>query len=131
GNEDCHIILRGGDEPNYDATHVEKVASELQASNTSPNLMIDFSHANSQKQFKKQIDVAENVSQQIAEGDSRIIGAMIESNLVEDHQNCSNKEALVYGQSITDACLNWEDSYKVLTKLANAVQQRRVSLSND
>jgi len=131
GNEDCHIILRGGAEPNYDATHVEKVASVLQAANLNPNLMIDFSHANSQKQFKKQIDVAENVSQQIAEGDTRIIGAMIESNLVEDRQNCSSKDELNYGQSITDACINWEDSFKVLTRLANAVQQRRVSISND
>ena len=130
GNEDCHIILRGGTEPNYDATHVEKVASELQSSNTIPNLMIDFSHANSQKQFKKQIDVAENVSQQIAEGDKRIIGAMIESNLVEDRQNCSNKDDLVYGQSITDACINWDDSFEILTKLSDAVQQRRVNLSD-
>ncbi|MCU7801103.1 MAG: 3-deoxy-7-phosphoheptulonate synthase AroG [gamma proteobacterium symbiont of Lucinoma myriamae] len=131
GNLDCHIILRGGTEANYDATHVEKVATELQDSNTIPNLMIDFSHANSQKQFKKQIDVAENVSQQVAEGDKRIIGAMIESNLVEGRQNCSNKDALVYGQSITDACINWEDSFEVLTKLSEAVQQRRVSLADE
>ncbi|MCN4144117.1 MAG: 3-deoxy-7-phosphoheptulonate synthase AroG [Thiohalomonas sp.] len=131
GNEDCHIILRGGTEANYDATHVKRVASELQDSNSIPNLMIDFSHANSQKQFKKQIDVAENVSQQIAEGDNRIIGAMIESNLVEDRQNYSNKGDLLYGQSITDACINWEDSFEVLTKLSDAVQQRRVTLADE
>ncbi|MCW8929129.1 MAG: 3-deoxy-7-phosphoheptulonate synthase AroG [Gammaproteobacteria bacterium] len=131
GNEDCHIILRGGAEPNYDASHVESVASELEDSNLKPNLMIDFSHANSQKQFKKQIDVAENVSQQIAEGDQRLIGVMIESHLVEGRQNYINKDSLVYGQSITDECINWDDSFEVLTKLSNAVQQRRVNLEND
>ncbi len=131
GNEDCHIILRGGAEPNYDASHVEKVALEMQKSSLKTNLMIDFSHANSQKQFKKQIDVAENISQQVADGEQRIIGAMIESHLVEGRQNCTNKEALVYGQSITDACINWDDGLEVLTKLSAAVQQRRVNLSNN
>lgn len=131
GNEDCHIILRGGNEPNYDASHVEKVSEELSKSGTKPNLMIDFSHANSQKNFKKQIDVAENVSRQIAEGDKRIIGAMIESHLVEGRQNCIDKEDLVYGQSITDACINWKDSIAVLTQLSEAVQQRRIHLADD
>ncbi|MBE9527171.1 MAG: 3-deoxy-7-phosphoheptulonate synthase AroG [Proteobacteria bacterium] len=130
GNEDCHIILRGGNEPNYDASHVEKVAEELSQNGEKPNLMIDFSHANSQKNFKKQIDVAENVSQQIAEGDKRIIGAMIESHLVEGRQNCDDKNNLVYGQSITDACINWEDSLAVLTQLSEAVQQRRMIEDN-
>ena len=82
-------------------------------------------------QFKKQIYVAENVSQQIAEGDRRIIGAMIESHLVEGRQNCNDKNDLVYGQSITDACINWEDSFNVLTKLSEAVQQRRVNTAED
>ena len=131
GNEDCHIILRGGDEPNYDASHVDQVAQELSECGAKANLMIDFSHANSQKKFKKQIDVAENIAQQVAEGDTRIIGAMIESHLVEGRQNCSGKDNLVYGQSITDACINWDDSYEVLTKLSEAVQQRRVSLSSE
>jgi len=131
GNEDCHIILRGGAEPNYDATHVDAVSEQLENNHTKPNLMIDFSHANSQKQYQKQIDVAENVSQQVAEGDSRIIGAMIESHLVEGRQNCDNKDDLVYGQSITDACISWDDSYKVLVKLSEAVQQRRVALADD
>ncbi|MCK5697689.1 MAG: 3-deoxy-7-phosphoheptulonate synthase AroG [Gammaproteobacteria bacterium] len=130
GNEDCHIILRGGAEPNYDATHVESVASRLEKSGTKDNVMIDFSHANSQKQFKRQLDVAENVAQQIAGGDSRIIGAMIEGHLVEGRQDCKTKEELLYGQSITDACINWEDSLTILTKLSEAVQQRRVSLSD-
>ncbi len=127
GNEDCHIILRGGAEPNYDAAHIEEVAEKLKKSNTKANLMIDFSHANSQKDFNKQRDVAENVAQQIAGGDSRIIGAMIESHLVEGRQTCSSKDNLVYGQSITDACINWEDSVLVLKKLSAAVQQRRIS----
>lgn len=130
GNDDCHIILRGGEEPNYDASHVEQVSHELSECGAKTNLMIDFSHANSQKKFKKQIDVAENTAQQIAEGDSRIIGAMIESHLVEGRQNFTGKDNLVYGQSITDACINWDDSYKILTKLSAAVQQRRVSLSD-
>ena len=131
GNKDCHIILRGGREPNYDATHVEAVSRDLQASGLRPNLMIDFSHANSQKQFKKQLDVAENVSQQIADGDVRIIGAMIEGHLVEGRQDYTDREALVYGQSITDPCISWEDSYLLLKKLSEAVQQRRVSLAED
>ena len=131
GNEDCHIILRGGNEPNYDASHVEKVSEELSQCGAKANLMIDFSHANSQKNFKKQLDVAENVSQQIAEGDKRIIGAMIESHLLEGRQNCSNKNDLLYGQSITDACINWDDSFTILTQLSEAVQQRRIHLADD
>lgn len=131
GNEDCHIILRGGREPNYDVTHVNAVAKDLEDYGLRPNLMIDFSHANSRKQFKKQLDVSENVSQQVAEGDTRIIGAMIEGHLLEGRQDYINQDELVYGQSITDPCLNWEDSYKVLNQLSAAVQQRRVSLAED
>ncbi len=127
GNDDCHIILRGGAEPNYDASHVDAVSIEMIDSSLKPNLMIDLSHANSQKVFKKQLDVAENISQQISEGEHRIVGTMIESHLVEDRQNCVNKEDLVYGQSITDACINWDDGFDVLTKLSSAVQQRRVN----
>ena len=131
GNEDCHIILRGGNEPNYDATHVEQVSQELSDCGSRANLMIDFSHANSQKNFKKQIDVAENVSQQVAEGDTRIIGVMIESHLVEGRQNGTDKNNLVYGQSITDACINWDDSFAVLKQLSEAVQQRRIHVAED
>ncbi len=131
GNEDCHIILRGGREPNYDSSHVEAVSKDLEACGIRPNLMIDFSHANSQKQFKKQLDVAENVSQQIADGDMRIIGAMIEGHLVEGRQDYVKNDDLVYGQSITDPCINWKDSFKVLNRLSAAVQQRRVSLAED
>jgi len=131
GNNDCHIILRGGTEPNYDSTHVEDVSRALEKANSRLNLMIDFSHANSQKQFKKQIDVAENVAQQIAEGDKRIMGAMIESHLVENRQNCVSIDELVYGQSITDACINWDDSLQILNKLSEAVQQRRISTEEE
>ncbi len=127
GNEDCHIILRGGVEPNYDASHVENVSNELEKSGSAVNLMIDFSHANSQKQYAKQVSVAENVAQQVAEGDIRIMGAMIESHLVEGRQDCNNVDDLVYGQSITDACINWQDSWKVLKQLSEAVQQRRIN----
>ncbi len=126
GNEDCHIILRGGNEPNYDVTHVANATQQLQKASLKPNLMIDFSHANSNKQFKNQIDVAENVSQQIADGDTNIMGVMIESHLVEGRQNNAQGESLTYGQSITDACICWKDSYAVLKKLAQAVQQRRI-----
>ncbi len=131
GNEDCHIILRGGAEPNYDASHVDEVAQQLEKCNIKTNLMIDFSHANSQKQYKKQIEVAKNIAQQVAEGDQRIMGAMIESHLVEGRQDCNNKDDLVYGQSITDACISWEDSFDVLTELSEAVQQRRVNKTPD
>jgi 3-deoxy-7-phosphoheptulonate synthase len=131
GNQDCHIILRGGQEPNYDATHVDAVSKDLEACGLRPNLMIDFSHANSCKEFKKQLDVAENVSQQIAAGDMRIMGAMIEGHLVEGRQDYIHPDDLVYGQSITDPCINWEDSYDILVKLSAAVQQRRVSLAQD
>lgn len=126
GNEDAHIILRGGnDEPNYDAVNVEKVAEGLEESNLSPNIMIDFSHANSLKQCQRQLVVAEDVSEQIALGDQRIIGAMIESYLQAGRQNIIEGQALTYGQSITDACLGWDDTVQLLNGLATAVQERR------
>ncbi len=126
GNEDCHIILRGGKEPNYDKPHVDEVVASLKASSLPPNLMIDFSHANSNKQFKKQIDVCANVSQQIADGNRHIIGVMIESHLKEGRQDNIPGQPLVYGQSITDACISWEDSFELLKQMADAVQKRRL-----
>lgn len=126
GNEDAHIILRGGnDEPNYDAVNVEKVAVALNKSNLSSHIMIDFSHANSLKQCQRQLIVAEDVSEQIARGDQRITGVMIESNLVSGRQDIIEGQALAYGQSITDACLNWDDTKIILKNLAEAVQKRR------
>jgi len=126
GNEDAHIILRGGnDEPNYDAVNVEKVAERLKKSNLETNIMIDFSHANSLKQCQRQLVVAEDVSGQIARGDSRIMGAMVESHLVAGRQDIVEGQELVYGQSITDACLGWDDTVQLLHSLATAVQERR------
>lgn len=126
GNEDTHIILRGGnDEPNYDAVHVEKVAIGLSQANLSTNIMIDFSHANSLKQCQRQLVVAEDVAQQIAQGDQRIMGSMIESHLVAGRQDVIEGQPLTYGQSITDGCLNWDDTVQLLGHLAKAVQKRR------
>ncbi len=126
GNEDAHIILRGGnDAPNYDAINVEKVAEGLEEAGLRPNIMIDFSHANSLKQFQRQLVVAEDVGQQIAQGDGRIIGAMVESHLRAGRQDVNEGKPLVYGQSITDGCLGWSDTEKLLHNLAVAVQKRR------
>ncbi|MBS3963643.1 MAG: 3-deoxy-7-phosphoheptulonate synthase AroG [Methylomonas sp.] len=126
GNEDAHIILRGGnDKPNYDAVSVEMVAESLKEAALRPRIMIDFSHANSLKQCQRQMLVADDVAQQIAGGDTRIIGAMVESHLVAGRQNVESGKPLAYGQSITDACLGWDDSIELLNTLAAAVQQRR------
>lgn len=126
GNEDVHIILRGGHHrPNYDAVSVNQVAKGLEKAHLRPNIMIDLSHANSLKQCQRQLIVGEDVSQQIANGDKRIIGVMIESHLKAGQQTVVDGQPLVYGQSITDACLSWEDTVPLLKKLAHAVQKRR------
>lgn len=126
GNQDTHIILRGGNgQPNYDAVSVEKVAKAMQAADLDPNIMIDFSHANSLKQYHRQMLVADDVAEQIANGDRRIIGVMAESHLKAGRQDVCPDQELVYGQSITDACLGWEDTVQLLHVLANAVQERR------
>lgn len=125
GNEDCHIILRGGKEPNYSAHHVSTVKAGLEKAGLEPQIMIDFSHANSSKQFKKQLEVSTDVAQQIAGGDRAIIGVMIESHLVEGNQSLEGAEPLVYGKSVTDACIGWEDTETVLRQLADAVKARR------
>ncbi len=126
GNDDCHIILRGGKKPNYEAADVEKAVAELEAAGVQPRLMIDCSHANSQKDHQRQIDVAEVVAGQISQGNENIMGVMIESHLVAGRQNVEEGKELVYGQSVTDACINWDDSVELLKNLANAVKQRRV-----
>ncbi|MGR8930075.1 MAG: 3-deoxy-7-phosphoheptulonate synthase AroG [Gammaproteobacteria bacterium] len=129
GNEDAHIILRGGNSrPNYDEVSVDQVAEGLVAGGLRPNIMIDFSHANCQKKYEKQMHVAQDVAGQIANGDSRIIGAMVESHLMEGRQNVEEGKALVFGQSITDPCLGWDDSAKLLNVLATAVKQRRAAI---
>ena len=123
GNDDCHVILRGGRAPNYDAAGVAAAAAELAKAKLPARLMIDCSHANAAKQFKRQADVARAVGGQIAAGDQRIVGVMVESNLVEGRQD--QRKKLVYGQSITDPCLGWDESVEVLEVLAGAVRKRR------
>jgi len=126
GNEDVHIILRGGnDRPNYDAVSVEQVAEGLVNAELKPNIMIDFSHANSLKQCQRQLIVGDDVAQQITNGDHRIMGVMIESHLKAGSQKVVEGQPLVYGQSITDACLSWDDTVPLLRELAAAVQKRR------
>ncbi len=127
GNEDCHIILRGGRKPNYDAASVASAVEELKKAKLPPHLMIDFSHANSHKDYRRQNDVAADVAEQIASGSHAICGVMIESHPVEGNQKADGKkrEELVYGQSITDGCINFEATEHVLQQLANAVEKRR------
>ncbi|EEX94586.1 phospho-2-dehydro-3-deoxyheptonate aldolase [Vibrio orientalis CIP 102891 = ATCC 33934] len=125
GNPDCHIILRGGKEPNYSADHVGAIKQELEASGLPQKVMIDFSHANSSKQYQRQMVVSEDVAGQISGGEDAIFGVMIESHLVEGRQDLVAGETLTYGQSITDACIGWDDTEKVLRQLADAVAERR------
>ena len=127
GNEDCHLILRGGKGPNYDAASVDAACKELASSGVPGKLMVDFSHANSRKQHKLQVDVARDVAGQMANGEDRIIGVMVESHLKEGRQDLKPGVELEYGKSITDACIGWEDSLTVLDVLAEAVRQRRVN----
>jgi 3-deoxy-7-phosphoheptulonate synthase len=128
GNEDAHIILRGGNNrPNYDEVSVEQVAEGLVEAGLRPNIMIDFSHANSSKKYERQMLVAQDVADQIRQGDKRIIGAMVESHLVGGRQDVEEGKPLTYGQSITDACLCWEDSAELLHHLAGAVERRRAA----
>lgn len=127
GNEDCHVILRGGKEPNFDAPHVEAACKEIAAAGLAARLMVDFSHGNSRKQFKLQMEVSSDVAAQLAAGEERIMGVMVESHINEGRQDLSPDKPLAYGQSITDACINWEDSLTVLDQLAAAVRARRVA----
>jgi len=126
GNEDCHVILRGGTQPNYDAAHVDAACREIAAAGLAARLMIDASHANSNKRFKQQIEVATDVAKQLSAGDERIIGVMIESHLVEGRQDLAPGQTLEYGKSVTDACLGWDDSLMVLEALAQGVRARRL-----
>lgn len=125
GNDDCHLILRGGKTPNYDAPHVDEAAKQLQVAGLVPKLMVDCSHGNSEKQFKKQAEVSANVALQLTAGEHRIMGVMLESHLIEGRQDHAPGCDLVYGQSITDACLGWQDTVTVLENLAIAVAARR------
>jgi len=127
GNRDCHIILRGGHQPNYDATNVQQACADLAAAGLPERLMIDFSHANSSKKHERQILVGHDVAAQIAAGNHAISGVMIESHLKEGRQDVIPGRELVFGQSVTDACINWDDTRLVLDELAEAVRQRRKS----
>ncbi|MFY9721815.1 MAG: 3-deoxy-7-phosphoheptulonate synthase, partial [Azonexus sp.] len=127
GNEDCHVILRGGKSPNFDAASVEAACEEIAKAGLAARLMVDFSHGNSRKQYKLQMEVCDSVAAQMAAGEERIVGVMVESHLVEGRQDLSPDKPLTYGQSVTDACLGWEDSVAVLEKLAAAVRARRVA----
>ncbi len=125
GNPDCHIILRGGKAPNYSATDVDAACQLLAKTGLREQVMIDFSHANSSKQHRRQIDVAHDVAGQIGAGDHRITGVMIESHLHEGRQDITPGQPLDYGVSVTDACLSMEQTVPVLEELAQAVRARR------
>lgn len=127
GNEDCHVILRGGKAPNYDKASVDAACSELAAAGLAQRVMVDFSHANSSKQYQRQMDVGADVAGQIASGDERIIGVMIESHINPGRQDLVPGKPLAYGVSITDACIGWDNSEKLLHQLAAAVRERRLN----
>lgn len=127
GNEDCHIILRGGKNPNYDSKSIQLAAEQLEKSGLHPNLMVDCSHANSNKDYKRQVDVCRDVAEQIRGGEKRIMGVMLESHLVEGRQDVEPDKALTYGQSVTDACIDWETTETLLRELAESVKARRAN----
>jgi 3-deoxy-7-phosphoheptulonate synthase len=131
GNEDCHLILRGGTQPNYDAQSVDGASRHLAAAGIPARIMIDFSHGNSDKDPLKQVDVGREVATQITAGDGRIFGVMIESHLKAGRQDLMPGKELVYGQSITDACVGWEDTHALLDILAEAVRQRRIKAASE
>jgi 3-deoxy-7-phosphoheptulonate synthase len=125
GNADCHVILRGGRMPNYDAAHVDAACAALRAAGQREHVMIDASHANSRKQHTRQIEIAHDIAARIAAGERRIAGVMIESHLEEGRQDLVPGQALRHGVSITDACLGWAQTEPVLQALADAVRTRR------
>ena len=125
GNHDCHIILRGGKQPNYDAGSIQHAAEQLEKYGLKPLMMVDCSHANSMKDYHRQVDVCNNVASQVADGENCIMGAMLESHLVEGRQDVIDGQSLTYGQSITDACISWETTEVCLRDLAAAVRNRR------
>ena len=131
GNKDCHVILRGGKAPNYDAASVAAACKELEAAHLPATLMVDCSHANSAKQYQKQIDVARDIAAQIAGGSRQVFGLMVESHLKAGAQKFTpgkdDASALAYGQSITDACIDWDDSVAMLASLSAAVETRRAA----
>ena len=130
GNADCHVILRGGQSgPNYDAISVAKTLAALRDAGLPPRLMIDASHGNSEKDYRRQPLVARDVGAQLAQGEAGIVGIMMESFLVDGRQDLGDRSRLVYGQSVTDACMGWETTAPVLRDLAAAVRARRAALA--
>ena len=123
GNKDCHIILRGGQKANYSAQDIQSVVTTLEKNKLNPIVMIDASHANSQKDYKKQKIVVNDISEQIINGNKNIIGMMIESNLVEGKQNVDKRSNLLYGQSITDACIGWDETEELIMLLDNVMKK--------
>ena len=124
GNKDCHVILRGGKEPNYTKEFINETSEILQSNDLEETIMVDMSHGNSSKQHKKQIDVCADIASQIESGERRITGVMIESNLEEGNQKADDLDNLTYGKSITDACINWQDTKDCLHRLAESVKVR-------
>jgi 3-deoxy-7-phosphoheptulonate synthase len=127
GNEDCHVILRGGKHPNYDMFSVDDTAAMLLKAGLPQRIMIDASHANSRKIPARQIDVIRDIAAQVERGSRSIFGVMIESNLVAGRQDVVDGQSLTYGQSITDPCIGWEDTRKALEGLAKANEVRMKS----
>jgi 3-deoxy-7-phosphoheptulonate synthase len=129
GNKDCHVILRGGKAPNYDAASVAAACKELEAAKLPATLMVDCSHANSSKLHTRQIEVAKDIAAQMAGGSHQVFGVMVESHLLDGAQKFTpgkdDPAKLNYGQSITDACISWDDSQNVLQVLSDAVKTRR------
>ena len=123
GNSDSHIILRGGKEPNFSSEAITQTLAALVEADVNDSIMVDASHGNSQKQFKKQIDVVNDIASQISEGNQSLRGLMLESHLIEGNQSITDN--LTYGQSITDACMNWDDTLNCLQVISEAVQKRR------
>jgi 3-deoxy-7-phosphoheptulonate synthase len=131
GNEDCHIILRGGAAPNYDAASVEAACQEMARAGLAQRVMVDASHANASKRPENQLAVCRDLAERLAAGEERIVGVMVESHLVGGRQDLVPGRELTYGQSVTDACIGWEDSVTVLETLADAVRRRRVARAGD
>jgi 3-deoxy-7-phosphoheptulonate synthase len=124
GNKDCHVILRGGNKPNFYSVDIKSIANQLESANLPANIMVDFSHANSQKQFNKQLAVCENICKQINQGESAIFGVMVESFLQSGNQELVDGKAENFGQSITDGCLGWQDTEDLLARLSSAIANK-------
>ena len=125
GNPDCHVILRGGKDTNYDAASIDEACASLEKANLEPRVMVDCSHANSMKQHEKQMEVGAEICKQLSMGDKRIFGVMVESNIVAGRQNVVDGKAETYGQSVTDACIDWDSTATLLKQFSQAVQARR------